>query len=188
MHIKSILCASTAFSIARLSAFMPNDHIDVVIVEGADGQPLRINKDDFDADQAEDGAKQYKLHSDADKYNSNGELMANDRSTDRNASENIPATQSPTDAKANIMNNPDNQNTGTAATNFGVVQEKRKFFVVDMNNEGKRIDDLDGIDAKGYKDAKAAWDAVFHVRTEAATVTPVAPANADADGDGKDNA
>ena len=166
---------------------MPKDHVDVVMVEGADGNPVRVNKEDFEADQADDGAKQYRLHSDHEQYDHNGELIGA-----QNDNEPQPG-QSIDNAAANMADNPDNQNTTTltgadrtradriAATNFGVVQEKKRFFVVDMNKEGERITDMDGIDPKGYKSNKEAWDALFIVRTEAANVTPVAAVNAEAD-------
>lgn len=48
-----------------LTAFT-SETCETVTVKGKDGHPLRINKSDFDADQADDGAKQYTLHKDDD--------------------------------------------------------------------------------------------------------------------------
>jgi hypothetical protein len=169
---------------------MPIDDAKVVMVKGADGEPLRIDATEFERDQSDEGEKNYELHPDHEQYDHNG-IMINPN-TNEPGNEPMPG-QSPDDAKANMIDNPNNQNTTSltgedrvradriAAINFGVVQEGKKFFVVDMNNEGKRIDDVEGINPKGYKSNKEAWDALFVVRTEATNITPVTDANKQTD-------
>jgi hypothetical protein len=60
--MKQFLFASVASVIAV--AFMSDAALEVVTVVGEGGEPLRINKSDYDADQAEGGAKQWTLHDD----------------------------------------------------------------------------------------------------------------------------
>lgn len=55
-----------------------------------------------------------------------------------------------------------------SAMNFAVVTTGKgkaaKYFIVDMVNGGKPVEDVPGIDKDGYASNKAAWDALYLVQ------------------------
>lgn len=172
---------------------MPADSERVVMVQGADGEPMRMNQVDFDRDQSDEGEKQFSLHADHEKYDENGELLPQHRNEAKQERRNGETGQDGNDVSGHGAELTDEEKARAkriASTNFGVMQEGKKFYVVDMNAEGKRIEDLRGINPKGYKSNKEAWDAVMIVRTEAAEQNPMPatnPANQDANNEDGDN-
>jgi hypothetical protein len=157
--MKTILFASAA-TVAAL-AFM-SDTVETVNVKGADGQPLRINKSDYDADQADDGAKAYTLHkSEAEQSVGSVPLQPLAPGIDPVAAPSAPdfsggegVTPLPIDPLKNAA-----APTVPSPNQRLVAKEGTKFFVVD--GSGEKITDLASIETKGYKTEAEAWKAIM---------------------------
>lgn len=141
------------------------DLVETVTVKGSDGAPLRINKADYDADQAEDGAKAYTLHkTDAEQSVPGGGVQTFEQLG-------IPPVAAPSAPDFSgggapaIPIDPAKNAAAPVAPSPGqklVTKEgtgtKERWFVVDAT--GTKLTG-DGIEEKGYTDEKAAWDAAL---------------------------
>lgn len=164
--MKHFLLASIAVR-AYAVAFM-SDIVETVTIEGPGGNPLRVNKSDYDADQAEGGAKSMTLHT-ADAGQSSGEVTSALPGTVLVP----PAASAPDYTAPNNATPPVNTDPATGAATPSVpspgqlvvskegTAAKPKFIVGTMvGNDFVPIKDRAGIDEKGYPDEKAAWDAI----------------------------
>lgn len=161
--MKTTLLASIASVIPM--AFMSADVCEVVSIEGADGKPVRVNKSDYDADQAEGGAKSMTLHKEQPDQSVAGQVVipppAGVTIPPAPAAPNfVPATDAagqPLPVGAPVP-------PTTPAPNAKLVmKEGRKYYVVDTT--GAKITGTDGIDEAGYAseaDAIAAINALPH--------------------------
>lgn len=161
--MRAFLMASVASVIGR--AFM-SDVCETVQIKGDDGQPLRVNKSAFDADQA--GDKTMKLYT----KDKEGEQSIPGGPVPTTFPEGVPITAAPAapdfsppaddtpppiDERKNAVaptapsaNTPLVAHEGTGA--------KKRFYVVD--GTGAKIA-KDGIDTDGYKTEAEAWNAIM---------------------------
>lgn len=142
-----------------------SDHCETVIVKGADGQPLRVNKADYDADQAEGGAKSMTLIKDQDQTQFSGAAVqtfdqlgiapvAAPSAPDFSGGATAPAVVDPRkDAAAPVAPSP-NQRLVAKEGNGA----KAKYFIID--GTGTKLEGP-GIEAAGYSDEGTAWAAVM---------------------------
>lgn len=164
--MKNLLMLSTFLRAAPL-AFM-SDGVETITVKSANG-PVIMNKRDFD-EANEKKAGTFTEHKETAK--------------ERKAAAADADEQAKIDERRKLIEN----------ANFGVIEKKHKFYVVDQNNGGKAVNKLDGIDPAGYVDQKTAWEAVFKVKSEATgafsptgNITPPADGDdANETGDGKE--
>lgn len=162
MKIKMImaLCASVA-----PIAFM-SDMVETVLVKGAGGKPLRVNKSDFDADQASEKPTMT-LHKDDD-----GPAVADGEAPVKTFGElgmqPVAAPSAPDfsggDGAAPLPIDPDKNAAAPVAPspNQRLVSKegtgaRAKYFVVD--GTGTKL--TDGVDADGYKTEQEAWAAIM---------------------------
>lgn len=148
--MKHFLFASVASVI--VSAFSSDAPLETVTVVGEDGNPLRINKSDYVADQADGGAKLWTLHDDpAPQADGGGVAFALPPGITQPAA---PAAPDFSDAVA-----PPAPSIGQKL----VQKDGRKFFVVVAAEGGAfpKLTDTPGIDEKGYATDKEAWDAIM---------------------------
>lgn len=141
------------------------DTCDVVLakVKGS-SDPVRVNKDDFDADQEKDaGDRLYSKYTGSDEPE---QSSAADRTTFE-ALENVRPQAAPSAPDFSGGHNAaplpiDEEKNAAAPTSPSpnarlVMKEGSKFFIVD--GMGTKLED-DGIDTAGYKTEKAAKDAI----------------------------
>jgi hypothetical protein len=157
--MKRFLLASVAALVGR--AFM-SDTVEVVTIKGKGGHPVRVNKADFDKDQASDKPTMHEHKDEAEQ--STGAL------TDTTFDTGLPPVAAPAapdfsgggevtppvvdprkDAVAPTVPSP-NQRL--------VSKEGRKFFVVD--GTGTKLE-IDGVDKDGYKTEGDAWNAIMQL-------------------------
>lgn len=151
--MKKCFLASTIIASFAVRAFM-SDLLETVVIIGDDG-PVRINKSEFDD-------KKHKLHKANKTHDENG-IARKTVSADETKFSGV---------GNNGKNNGDVLNAEQLAENaritamkFGVMEDNNKFYVVDANNENKRVEAVEGIDnKKGYKTNADAWKAVFEVQ------------------------
>lgn len=144
-------CAAVAFQ---------SDICPTVLVKGKGGEPMRINQSDYDADQAEGGAKAYTLHKD-DK----------EPQPDPIVGEGVvpvhPDLTIPPAPSAPAFVNPVAPSTANADTLFVVKSGKgaaAKYFVTDAS--GAKVTDKRDVDADGYATEALAWAAVEAVKKQ----------------------
>jgi hypothetical protein len=156
--MKSLLLASVASVFA--TAFM-SDVCETVMVKGGDGgDPIRINKSDYDADQAEGGAKKYHLHAD-DKQPQPDPIVGTGPVPVHPALTIPPAPSAP-----NFVNPvaPQTASADTLMVAKGGTGAKAKFFVV--RPDGTRVEDMRDVDKDGYATEALAWAAVEAVKKQ----------------------
>lgn len=167
--MKILLLASVAMAIP--AAF---DTCETVTIKGADGQPLRVNKADYDADQAEGGANKMTIHKN-EQPQSDGSLPAPTSWPEGVAPTAAPSAPNFSPAPgggAPVMDTAKNAAAPTApsATSKLVSKEgtgaKAKYFVVD--GTGAKIA---GFDEKGYGSEAEAWKAIM----DSANTPPIPP-------------
>jgi len=166
--MRAILLASAAMAFGR--AFM-SDVCEVVMVtiKGAGSKPVRVNKSDYDADQAEGGAKTMTLHKEEAEQPVPGGIEAN-----VGYPEGITPTATPSapdfspapgsDTLAPVID--PNKNAAAPAApvpNQRLVSKEgsgknARFFVTDGTGE-KLVNDA--IDPNGYPTDALAWQAVM---------------------------
>lgn len=158
--IKIALLASTA-----AMAFMSSEFVEVVTVKGQDGKPLRVNKSDYDADQAEGGAKAYTLHKDeAEQSTASPVQMIDPAQQQPLAAPSAPDFNGPNDDPNALIDPLKNAIAPSAPSpNQRLVSKegkagKERYFVVD--GSGARIT-MDGIDPAGYETEQGAWKAIM---------------------------
>ncbi len=158
---KIITATATAIAALAYSAELA----ETVTVKGQDGSPLRINKADYDADQADDGAKAYTLHKDEADQSVGGVPVQTFEQLGIApvAAPSAPDFSGGTVAPAVI--DPNKQAAAPAAPSPGqrlVAKEgngaKTRFFITDA--QGNKLTG-DGIDDKGYSDDQTAWKAIM---------------------------
>jgi hypothetical protein len=157
---KIALLASVGASIATAFNNPTSDTCETVLVEGGDCGPVRVNKSDFDADQASD-KPQYKLATVKEAAKVENDVPADplvggpplaapsapDFSGERKEPENIDPLKN---AAAPTAGSP-NQRL--------VFKEGKKFYVVDGG--GNKITDMaPNIDPAGYATEELAWTAI----------------------------
>lgn len=143
--------------------------LETVTVVGQDGEPLRINKTDYEADQAPGGAKKFELHTDeAPQANGAGvALPVPDNITQ-------PAAPAAPDFTSNDQQtdaiDPHKNAAVPPAPSIGqkLVQKegegkKAKFFVVTADADGTfpKLTGVAGIDEAGYATDREAWNAIM---------------------------
>lgn len=145
-----------------LTAFT-SETCETVTVKGKDGHPLRINKSDFDADQADDGAKQYTLHKDDD----GPAKAASGEPVQTFEQLGIPPVAAPSapdfsgGQSAPIPIDPNKQAAAPVAptpSQLLVMKSGSKYIVTDAT--GTPVKDRPGIENEGYKTEALALAAV----------------------------
>lgn len=164
--MKYLLSSSAVRPLIR--AFI-SDQVETVVIKGEHG-PVRINKADFND-------KEHTLHKANKTHDENGVPR-------KQSSETIDGN-SPTGQVVEQNDDERKERERIAAMNLGVVQEGMRFFIVDMNADGKRVDDVKGIDKNGYESNKQAWDELFTVRTRATAPVATNDVNVEANADPK---
>lgn len=157
----SLLCSTTIGAFA-VRAFM-NDFVETVVIQG-EGGPVRINKVDYNETK-------HKLHKANKTHDENGiaRKIADDTKPGTGKNDGGGATK-PTSTTVELSADVLAEHARINAMKFGVLEENDKFYVVDANNENKRVESVDGIDnKKGYKSNAEAWKAVFAVQARVAT-------------------
>lgn len=155
--MKRFMLTSTIINVFAVRAFM-SDSLETVTIVGDNG-PVRINKSEFDE-------KKHKLHKANKTHDENG-IARNSVNADepkpgagngKNSGGDVPKSDALTVEQLA-------ENARINAMKFGVMADDNKFFVVDANDENKRVENVDGIDNKnGYKKSADAWKAVFAVQ------------------------
>ena len=164
---KLALLATAAFPVAF------NDGCETVVIRTAGGD-VRVNRSDYDADQAKGGEKKMRLASDA-KQDDNNTASTVDQANAVNTAvapeaQPIPAPSAPNFAAP--VDSPAVQavdpTTGAAVPTvpspgqYFMVEEgtgaKKKIFVT--RADGSKVDDVMGIDPRGYPSADDAMKAV----------------------------
>lgn len=148
--MKRLYLMTAAVSLTGMRAFM-SDACETVTVKGQDGEPLRINKTDYDADQADGGAKKFKLHKD-DAAAPDPVTLAAGQSITPPADVIIPPAPS---APAFVTPVPPQV---PSPGQFLVFNEGKKYFIVDV--QGVKVTGNPGVDEKGYASEQAALDAI----------------------------
>lgn len=163
--MKGFLLATVARAFAV--AFM-SDVVETVTIKGKGGHPLRVNKTDYDADQAEGGAKSMTLHTnDADQ--SSGDVTGA-----LPPGVIVPPAASAPDYTAGANTAPPTNidpATGAATPSVpspgqllvskeGTGAKTRVYVGTLVGNDFVKTTGRDGIDEKGYPDEKSAWDAI----------------------------
>ena len=160
-----------------------NAPLETVTVVGEDGEPLRINKSDYDADQGEGGAKAYKLHKQtadqavgalaaiglpdgisqpaapaAPDFSSGGTTTIETIDANKNAV--APTVPSPGQKLV------EKRGTGKNAKYFVVVANADGTFTPLTNamlNDPAKPNNSPVIDEGGYASDKEAWDAIMAI-------------------------
>jgi hypothetical protein len=157
--------ASVASVIAR--AFM-SDVCEVVTIKGKNGDPIRVNKTDYDRDQASDKPTM-KLHTDDAEQSAAGTIMTNgypDGVPHPVAAPAAPNFSAPDSADEPVVDptksavaptNPSSQQLMVAKE--GTTKANTKFFVV--RGDGTKLTGDEGVNGDGYGTEKDAWDAIM---------------------------
>jgi hypothetical protein len=167
MNMRKILFATTA--LAAPTAFM-SETLEVVNIKGADGKPVRVNKSDYDADQA--GDKKMTLHKDEAEpavagvqsggWPDNLPPMAAPAAPDFNGPQDAGNEPPLIDPVKNAVAPP-----APPPNSLFVIKEgtgtKAKFVVVD--GTGAKVTDRAGIDKDGYATELAAQQAIAALPT-----------------------
>ncbi len=133
----------------------------VVVIKTANG-PVRIDASDYDETKHE-------LHVADEHHDADGVA----RSKFTAPAGPIKATPSEVAAIAKIMA-PATETTQTNAAParnfdaFGVLQNKKKFFIVDGANGGKVVDDVEGVNPQGYDSNTDAWTVLLALKAKPA--------------------
>lgn len=147
------LLSFTAFARAFMS-----DICETVLVKGDNG-PVRVNKSDFDADQAKGGAKLFTLHKETKAEEDAG----------LTAPQPTGATATPVDPALTIPPAPSAPDLGGAAVppanpapnQYLAMKDGKKFFVVNAAGERAEIDGINNKD--GYATEQDAWNAILTI-------------------------
>ena len=128
-----------------------HDTCKTVLIKGADG-PVRVNESDYNADQAEDGAKSMTLYKGKDEDGVTDPSNVQTANTVQVPSADNPAPVAPS---APAFAAPENPQTGPAAPTIAspntrsIMKQGKKWQIVDEN--GERITAFPGlISEKGY--------------------------------------
>lgn len=167
MRTKSNYALACAVLLTTVAAAHMSDTCETVSVNGG----VRVNKSDYDADQAEGGAKAFKLDS-ARKQADNVDPAAGVPVDLPDGTTTPPAPSAPIPNSADGQPNPGVVATPTVASpgemlvSKGGTANKPKWFVVSDKGEAITGDALVDvmIDAKGYDSEVAAWDAIKAVK------------------------
>lgn len=125
---------------------------DVVVIV-TDNGPVRINKSDYDP-------KQHTLHQANETHDANGVLINQPKS----------ASEFPTIAEGMAISSPvvprelTEMDRRIIAANLGVMQDNKRFYIIEGN---EKVTNIDGIDPNGYKTNKLAWEALLAVKNRA---------------------
>jgi hypothetical protein len=155
--MKSLLLAS-AVSLCAV-AFM-SDVCETVLIKGADGKPLRVNKSDYDADQAEGGEKKMTLHTE-DKKEQPDPIVGETVVSVHPELTIPPAPSAPTFVNPVA---PSTANTDTLMVAKHGTGKAAKFFVV--RPDGSKIEDMRDVNKDGYDTEPLAWAAVMEVKKQ----------------------
>jgi len=158
--MRSILLASCGMAVA-VRAFM-SDIVEVVTITGPNG-PLRVNKADYDADQADE--KKMKLHKDEAEQSVGANVsntqplpdgvlpVAAPSAPDFTAHEDAPAIIDPVrNAVAPVQPSPGQLLVAKEGTGA-----KTRYFIVD--GAGNKVTDNPKVEVKGYASDTDAWKA-----------------------------
>jgi len=128
----------------------------VVVIKTANG-PVRIDAPDYDETKHE-------LHVADEHHDADGVA----RSKPVALTGTIEATPSEVAAIARIMAPPTNAAPARNFDAFGVLQNKKKFFIVDGANGGKVVDDVEGVNPQGYDTNTDAWNVLLALKAKPA--------------------
>lgn len=142
------LYLNTAAILLNVPAAFASDGVTVIKTENG---PVRINTTDYDATKHE-------LHVADDTHDADGVAYLQ-RGLEPEPTKTVPPIVSPIDPGAPETDTAPGRNMDK----FGVLQNKNKFFIVD-GSTGKVVDDVEGIDPKGYPDNGAAWAVLLAIK------------------------
>lgn len=157
--------------LASVAAIVPcafNNTCEVVNIVGEDGNPVRVNKEDYDADQAEGGAKAMKLHKEDADQPVSGEPVPSEtpKGVVPVAAPSAPNFSGGEQAAPPLPIDPVKQAAApaTPAPDQKFVAKEgtgrnAKFHVV--NAAGEKITGMAGIEDGGYTSEQDAWAAVM---------------------------
>ena len=161
--MRAILLASCATGIAAARAFM-SDIVETVTIKGPNGA-LRVNKSDYDRDQADGGAKSMTLHKD-EAEQSVGANISNTQPLPGNVMP-VAAPSAPDftshDAAPPIIDPvrnavaPVQPSPGQLLVSKEGTGAKTRYFVVD--GTGNKVTDNPKVEVKGYVTDAEAWQA-----------------------------
>lgn len=158
--IKLVMLACAAMPLAYMF-----ETCETVLIKGADGHPVRVNKSSYDDDQA--GPKKMHLHTD-DKLDQPAPMVGTPLVTPAPGLVIPPAPSAPNFA------DPVAPQTANADTIL-VTGKGRKFIAVYA--DGTPVTDKLDIDEKGYDTAELAWAAVMRVKRQPFEQSATPPAN-----------
>lgn len=132
--------------------------MDVVVIKTENG-PVRIDKSSYDE-------KEHVLHV-ADEHHDEHGVRRDAVQSNLNPSPTTPAAAPVAGTSPGPVAPIAPADPAAPAKQYGVLQNKNRFFVVDAANGGAMVTDVAGIDPKGYASNKEAWDALFLVQSAA---------------------
>lgn len=164
-------------TLAVVRAFM-SDVCPTVTIIGHDGDPLIVNKSDYDADQAEGGAKSMTLHKTQHGAASGGTPTAYPPGVQPTAAPSAPNFNSG-DQTPDVIDPAKNAAAPTAPSPNSLLvskggTEKKPVFTIVDGNGAPVVHGL--INADGYATEKEAWDAVVAVQAAGGNHPSPAPA------------
>lgn len=149
--MKKLYLATAAIIASIPAVFASSDSEPVAVIKGPNGYPVRISATQFDP-------KQHKLHEADEHHDADGVARYN-----RGAANDDPSLAPPIDPTVTPI---PPVVVPVVVRQFGVLQNNKKFFIVDTNG-GATVTDVAAFDAKGYPDNASAWAAIT-----AAALTP----------------
>lgn len=191
--MKNLYLATAAIIATVPAVFSASDVEPVKVIKGPNGYPVRISASQYNP-------AQHELHVADDNHDEHG--VARNKQPAFRLGEQVPTVaeyvaarySAKTYAKrfANPISTPDeiaaaiaaedanpikpaNAPATAPARQFGVLQNKGKFYIVDPAKEGEVVTDVSTFDPKGYPDNASAWAAIT-----AAALAPPATDNSGA--------
>lgn len=125
-----------------------------------DNGPVRINMTDYDP-------KTHELHKADDTHDDQGILRKPLAAPAPDAPADGSAPAAPSEPVVELTAEQIALNDRINSAKLGVIQQGSKFYIVDSNEPTAPIMDIPGINPKGYKSNKDAWDALFAVQATA---------------------
>lgn len=155
-----ILLSSSAL-VNLVAVFATGDPETVVIK--SDNGPVRINKSDYNE-------KEHTLHEADRTHDADGVERTNPDKVDPNnppqAIQGANKARQPKTAKTDDDNAAAAKDQRIIDADLAVIDDDKRFYVIDKKNNNQHVE-IDGIDAKGYKTNKEAWEVLLRVRKEA---------------------
>ena len=151
--------------LSSVSAVFSSDICETVTIQTANG-PVRVNKSDYDADQAEGGANEMKLATKAATAETQDAENATVQTVGANGAGVVPAGNIPVppapSAPVTALGGEEGGNVATPTTvapnTLMVIKDGKKFYAV--RPDGSRVEDIEAIDKAGYASEAAAWEAI----------------------------